>query len=109
MTATQIDTPRGTRRLNTAAAAVMLIAAMWSGYTNIGLPPVVIVGGSGLVAFAIWQRSYLRRPTDPAAILPVFLLTIAALDVHLAEEYLTGFGPAMSRCSTSPGRSVRSC
>jgi hypothetical protein len=30
-------------------------------------------------------------------ILPVFLLTVAALEVHMAEEYLTGFGPAMSR------------
>lgn len=48
-----LDTPRSTRRVNTAAAVAMLIAAMWSGYTNIGLPPVVIVGGSGLVAFAI--------------------------------------------------------
>jgi hypothetical protein len=30
-------------------------------------------------------------------ILPLFLLTVAALDVHMAEEYLTKFGPAMSR------------
>jgi hypothetical protein len=31
--------------------------------------------------------------------LPVFLLTVAALEVHMIEEYLTGFGPAMSRLS----------
>ena len=30
-------------------------------------------------------------------ILPLFLLTVAALEVHIGEEYLTGFGPAMSR------------
>jgi hypothetical protein len=70
---------------------------MWQGYTKIGVPPVVIVGGSGLVALIIWSRTYLRRPTDPAVILPLFLLTVAALDVHMTEEYLAGFGPAMSR------------
>jgi len=70
---------------------------MWLGYRNIGLPPVIIVGGSGVVAFAIWNRSYLKHPTDPAVILPLFLLTVAALEVHMAEEYLAGFAPAMSR------------
>src|SRR2546427_2529757 len=63
---------------------------------GICLPPVVIVGGSDVVAFVIWQRSYLRRPLDPSVILPLFLLTVA-LDVHMAEEYLARFGPAMSR------------
>ncbi len=92
-----VDTPARTRTWNRAVAVLFLIAAMWGGYTMIGLPPVVIVGGSGLIAFAIWQRSYLRRPVDPSLILPLFLLTVAALDVHMAEEYLTGFGPAMSR------------
>lgn len=91
------ETTARARALNSAIAVLALAAAMWSGYTTIGLPPVVIVGGSGLVAFAIWQRSYLRSPADPSVILPLFLLTVAALDVHMAEEYLTGFGPAMSR------------
>jgi len=78
-------------------AVLFLIVAMWAGYTAIGPPPVAIVGGSGVVAFVIWQRSYLRRPVDPSVILPLFLLTVAALDVHMAEEYLARFGPAMSR------------
>jgi hypothetical protein len=91
-----LSTPHA-RTWNTAAAVVLLLAAMWAGYVNIGVPPVVIVGGSGLVGLAIWRRTYLRAPTDPAVILPLFLLTVAALDVHMAEEYLAGFGPAMSR------------
>lgn len=70
---------------------------MFFGYTKIGIPPVVIVGGSGLAAFLIWRRSYLKQPTDPAVILPLFLLTVAALDIHMGEEYLAKFGPAMSR------------
>jgi hypothetical protein len=30
-------------------------------------------------------------------VLPPFFLTAAALEVHMIEEYLTRFGPAMSR------------
>lgn len=82
---------------NSAVAASLLVATMAAAYRGIGLAPVVIVGGSGVVAFLIWRRTYLRRPVEPAVILPLFLLTVAALDVHMAEEYLTGFGPAMSR------------
>jgi hypothetical protein len=85
------------RRWNSLAAFAFLITAMFFGYTKIGIPPVIIVGGSGLVAFRIWRRSYLKQPTDPAVILPLFLLTVAALDIHMAEEYLAKFGPAMSR------------
>ncbi len=33
----------------------------------------------------------------PEVVLPAFLLTVAGLQVHLIEEYLTGFAPAMSR------------
>ena len=85
------------RPLNMAAAIVFLLTAMAAAYVKIGLPPVVIVGGSGVVGLLLWQRTYLRRPTNPAVILPLFLATVAALDVHMAEEYLTHFGPAMSR------------
>jgi hypothetical protein len=86
-----------TRTLNECAAVLFLLFAMSAAYIQIGLPPVVIVGGSGVVGFLLWQRTYLRRPTDPALILPLFLATVAALDVHMAEEYLAHFGPAMSR------------
>src|SRR6188472_1249079 len=91
------DTPPLTRAWSSVVAVLFLVVTMWAGYTAIGPPPVAIVGGSGVVAFVIWQRSYLRRPVDPSVILPLFLLTIAALEAHMAEEYLTGFGPAMSR------------
>jgi hypothetical protein len=92
-----MDTSRSARILSLIAALLFLALAMITGYRNIGLPPVVIVGGSGLVALVLWSKTYLRRPLDPGVILPVFLLTVAALEVHMIEEYLTGFGPAMSR------------
>ena len=85
------------RVLSAMAALLFVLLAMFTGYRRIGLPPVVIVGGSGILAFIMWIRTYLRRPLDPEIILPVFLLTVAALEIHLIEEYLTGFGPAMSR------------
>src|SRR6266542_621832 len=96
-TSAVVDTPTRTRTWNSVVAILFLVLAMWGGYSAIGLPPVVIVGGSGVVAFVIWHRSYLRRPLDPSVILPLFLLTVAALDVHMAEEYLARFGPARSR------------
>jgi len=91
------ETTARQQMLNKAIALVFLLVAMGAGYIKIGLPPVLIVGGSGVAAFALWQGSYLKRPSDPSVILPLFLLTVAALDVHMAEEYLTKFGPAMSR------------
>ena len=78
-------------------AAIFLLGAMLAGYRYIGWPPVIIVGGSGSAAFILWSLTYLRRPLPPEAVLPAFLLTVAALEVHMIEEYLTGFGPAMSR------------
>src|ERR1035438_8708074 len=80
-----------------AIAAGFLIGAMLAGYRYIGWPPVIIVGGSGTAAFVLWSLTYLRRPLPAEVVLPAFLLTVTGLQVHLIEEYLTGFAPAMSR------------
>lgn len=74
-----------------------VLAAMVAGYRAIGLPPVVIVGGSGAVGLLLWMWSYRKGPMEPDVILPPFLLTVAGLEVHMIEEWWTGFGPAMSR------------
>jgi hypothetical protein len=50
-----------------------------------------------LAAVIAWSRTYLKRPVAPETILPIFLLTVAALEIHMTEEYLTKFAPAMSR------------
>lgn len=78
-------------------AIALSTAAMIAGYRAIGLPPVIIVGGSSLVGIMLWMRAYRAGPVAPAVILPPFLLTVAALEVHMIEEYVAGFGPAMSR------------
>ena len=92
-----METSKRVQIFSVIAAVLFVIVAMTAGYRRIGVPPVVIVGGSSLVALVLWSKTYLRRPLDPAIILPGFLLTVAALEVHMIEEYLTGFGPAMSR------------
>jgi hypothetical protein len=88
--------------LSFAAALAFVIVAPVMGYINIGWPPVVIVGGSALIAFFLWCYTYLKEPTDPKLILPLFILTVAALQIHIIEEYLSGFGPAMSRLFNIP-------
>src|SRR6266487_5258626 len=72
------------------------------GYIKIGLPPVIIIGGSATAAFFFWYFTYLKNPTDPKIILPLFVLTVACLQIHIVEEYQTGFGPAMSRLFNIP-------
>ena len=91
------QTSRAVQAFSIAAAAVFVLVAMAAGYRTIGLPPVVIVGGSGVAGLFMWHRTYLKRPLAPDVILPPFLLTVAALEVHMCEEYFTRFGPAMSR------------
>lgn len=83
--------------LSLLVAIAMCIIAPTIGYFKIGLPPVVIVGGSAAIGFCFWYFTYLKNPTDPRIILPLFLLTVAGLQIHIVEEYVTGFGPAMSR------------
>ena len=92
-----METKKGLQRLSMLIASTFIIVACIQGYLNIGIPVVVIVGGSGIIGLLMWYKTYLKYPVDPKVILPLFLLTVAALEVHMCEEYLTGFGPAMSR------------
>lgn len=83
--------------LQIAAAVGFALSMMVLGYVKIGVPPVVIVGGSSIAGLALWLRTYRNGSIAPEIILPPFLLTVAGLEVHMGEEYLSGFGPAMSR------------
>ena len=64
---------------------------------NVGIPPTIIVGVSAIVGFFCWRVTNLRRPIAPARTAIVFLLTVAALHVHMFEEHACLFGPSMSR------------
>jgi hypothetical protein len=85
------------QKISLFIASALCIIMPYVGYITIGLQPVIIIGGAALVAFLCWYFTYLKRPVDPQIILPLFVLTVAALQLHIIEEYETGFGPAMSR------------
>ena len=59
--------------LSVIAALGFIAVAMVAGLPRIGIPPVVIVGGSGMAGFIMWVRTYLRKPVAPEVILAPFL------------------------------------
>jgi hypothetical protein len=97
-----MQTTRSTQIFSLVAAIAFCVVVPVMGYIKIGLPPVIIIGGAAAVGFFFWYFTYLKNPTDPKIILPLFILTVAALQIHIIEEYQTGFGPAMSRLFNIP-------
>lgn len=91
-----------TQKLSLAVATAVCIIAPTFGYFKIGLAPVIIVGGSAIIGYIFWYFTYLKKPTDPKIILPIFILAVAGLQIHMVEEYFTGFGPAISRVFNVP-------
>jgi hypothetical protein len=91
------------KNLTTLQKGSLIIAILFCiimptmGYIKIGLQPIIIIGGAAIVGFVFWYITYFKNPTDPKIILPLFVLTVACLQIHIVEEYLAGFGPAMSR------------
>jgi hypothetical protein len=92
-----METSKSTRIFSLIVAAAFCIIVPIMGYLKIGLPPVIIIEGSLLAGFVLWYFTYLKYPTDPKIILPLFVVTVACLQIHIVEEYQTGFAPAMSR------------
>jgi hypothetical protein len=99
---TTMQSLKPTQKISLAAAIAFCVIVPLMGYIKIGLAPVIIIGGSALTGFFFWYFTYLKNPTDPKIILPLFVLTVAALQIHIIEEYQTGFGPAMSRLFNIP-------
>ncbi len=97
-----MKTSKKTQIISLAIAIAFCIFASTLGYIKIGLQPVIIVGGAGIIGGIFWYFTYLKKPTEPRIILPLFVLTVAGLQIHIVEEYLTGFGPAMSRLFNIP-------
>jgi len=85
------------------AAALVILAVFATAITkNVGAPVAVIVGVSMLVGFFCWRATNLRRAIEPQKTAILFLLTAAALHVHMIEEHGRLFGPAMSRLFNIP-------
>jgi predicted membrane channel-forming protein YqfA (hemolysin III family) len=73
-----LETKKGLQRISILIASTFITVACIQGYRKIGIPVVVIVGGSGIIGFLMWYRTYLKHPVDPKVSLPLFLLTVAA-------------------------------
>ncbi|AMP99071.1 Putative membrane protein [Pedobacter cryoconitis] len=97
-----METSKKTRVLNLIPVIAFCVIAPTAGYLKIGLPPVIIVGSSAIIGFFFWYFTYLKKPADPRIILPLFVFTVALLQIHIIEEYQSGFGPAMSRLFDIP-------
>jgi len=66
-----------------------------------GVAIFVTVGGSGVLAFIAWWLTTYRHPASEQ-IVSVYLFTVGCLHIHILEEYLAGFAPAMSRLFQMP-------
>jgi hypothetical protein len=89
-------TPRA-QVINQVVAIALIVLFVAALKINVGLAPTIIVGASAIVGFFCWRITNLRRAIDPVKTTIVFLLTTAALTVHMYEEHTCLFGPAMSR------------
>lgn len=81
------------------AILVLLLAASATTYGifQVSYAILFIVALPGIFGYWFWYHTYLRKPTEPNVILPIFLLTIAAFDFHVIEEYSGGYSLAISR------------
>jgi hypothetical protein len=82
---------------NQAIAMGLIVFSAAALRINVGLPPTSIVGASAIVGFVCWRITHLRHVIDPIKTTILFLLTTAALHIHMYEEHDRLFGPAMSR------------
>jgi len=71
--------------------ASVIVTISYAGATTVGNAPVIIIGGSAIIAYLIWLLTTYRQPADASRVLPLYLVAVAAQVVHEAEEYLAGF------------------
>jgi hypothetical protein len=83
--------------INQAVALGLIVIFATALNINVDFPLTIIVGGSAVIGFFCWRMTNLRRAINPGKTTIVFLLTTAALHVHMLEEHDCLFGPAMSR------------
>lgn len=86
-----------TRKALVALVATILIAAtglLWFLVSPVG---AAIIGVSGAVAIAFWYHAFLAVPETPAGILAPYLVAVAGFELHLMEEYVGHYAPAISR------------
>lgn len=86
----------GRREYSALIVAIIVGVTNWALYSSVGFAPMVIIGGSGVVALVVWLGTTYRHPVQYHRVLPLYLVLIAAELVHMAEEYVTGFPHSVS-------------
>jgi hypothetical protein len=71
--------------------AIVIVIISYTGAATVGNAPVIIIGGSAIVAYIIWLLTTYRQPADASKVLPLYLVAVGAQLVHETEEYLAGF------------------
>jgi hypothetical protein len=89
------------QRLYLALAATFVVSFVTVFALQAGTLPAVIIGGAMTLALPAWAATSLRHPTDPAKLLPAYLLTAALLMLHIGEEYMFDFGPRIAAIAGS--------
>lgn len=79
------------KRIAPIIVAAVIATVVYTGATAVGNAPVIIIGGSAVIAYVIWLFTTYRRPVDASQILPFYLVAVGAQLVHETEEYLAGF------------------
>lgn len=71
--------------------AIVIVIVSYTGAVTVGNAPVIIIGGSAIVAYVTWLLTTYRQPADASRVLPLYLVAVGAQLVHETEEYLAGF------------------
>jgi len=57
----------------------------------VGPVATLIIGGSAALGYFAWLFTTYKKPADPKAVLPLYLLVVAFELIHMSEESMTDF------------------
>jgi hypothetical protein len=88
-------------------AWTLLICVCVAGYAAVlfvqtGPLPVGVIILSMIAGLVAWRRTTARQPADAAVLVPLYLLMMFLFYVHVGEEAITGFAPAIASISGTP-------
>lgn len=84
------------RYLYLLVVIAFLATASTFGLIYVGPVVVGIIGLAGVGGLIAWLLTTFKKPANPETIAPWYFLTLAALMVHITEEYITEFPRKMS-------------
>lgn len=87
----------GDKKISAIAAGLIVISVSSVLYFFIGIGAMLIIGGSGAIAWVVWLKTTYQHPVDPNRVLPLYLLLLAAELLHMGEEFLTSFPDEFSK------------